>query len=83
MHKKWLLYLPVYQCIWKVANYKKKNDEFFGAEASELCLVEREILIQVIERESLLLKLIANKYNTQKICVKAVKVKGVDIEFCS
>ena len=37
---------------------------FLEAKASELSLVEREILIQAIEREPVLLKFIADKYKT-------------------
>ena len=32
-------------------------------------------MIQIIEKELVLLKLIADKYNTQEVCEKAVKMK--------
>ena len=46
---------------------------FIGDAASELSLVKKETLIQIIERELLLLKLIADKYKTQEVCEKLLR----------
>ena len=54
---------------------------FIGAAASELSLVKKETLIQIIEREVVLLKLIADKYKTQEVCEKAVKMKDWTLRF--
>ena len=48
---------------------------FIGDATSELSLVKKETVIQIIERELLLLKLIADKYKTQDVCEKAVKMR--------
>ena len=49
---------------------------FWETTVSELPLVEREMLIQTIEREPMLLKFIVNKYETKEIFEKADEVKG-------
>ena len=49
---------------------------FLEASASELPLVEREILIQATEKEPVLLKFIGNMYKAQKVCEKTVEAKG-------
>lgn len=48
---------------------------FVEVKASELYLVEREILIQAID-SLLLLKLISDKYKVQEIYEKVVNMKG-------
>ena len=54
---------------------------FLEATASELSVKERQILVQVTEREAMLLTFIAGKYKTQKICEKAVEEDPYVLEF--
>ena len=49
----------------------RKTINFLDAIPSELSLVEREMLIQAIAREPVLLKFIVDKYKNQKICKKS------------
>ena len=75
-----LVHIPMLAEDWKIWI---KSDEFFRSHSLRLFLVKREILIQTTEKEPVLLKFIADKYKTQKICEKTVEVKEVDIAVCS
>ena len=54
---------------------------FLEAAESKFSSAEREMLIQVIERELILLKFIADEYKTQDICKKSVGIKGWTFRF--
>ena len=59
----------------------RKMISFLDLIPSELSLAEREMLIQAIARELVLLKFIADKYKIQKICEKAVEVEGWTLRY--
>ena len=54
---------------------------FLWVTASELPLLKKKMMFQATERELVLLKFIADRFESQAICEKAVEVKEWKLSF--